>query len=122
MLLLSLMDALRQQRPFPMTPGEQLRDFLHVDDAAAAVARVLERRAEGTWNLASSESISVKQAAELGAAIAGRPDLLRVGELPYRPNEIFDYRLDGSALQRAVGFQPRIELAAGLERLWRETA
>ncbi len=103
-----------------MTGGEQRRDFLHVGDAAAAVASLLSRRTAGVWNLASGESPSVREAAELAAGIAGRPGLLRVGALPYRPGEVFDYRLDASALRRALDWRPRITLAAGLERLWKE--
>lgn len=120
MLLVSMLEALRKQEPFAMTAGEQLRDFLYVDDAAEAVAAVIEQRAAGTWNLASGDSQTVRQAAEIGAAIAKRPDLLKPGELPYRANEVFDYRLDADALQRAVGFRPRVGLAAGLQRMWEE--
>jgi nucleoside-diphosphate-sugar epimerase len=120
MLLVSLMRTLAKGEPFAMTAGEQQRDFLHIDDAARAVAAVVERRLEGTWNLASGSSVSVRQAAELGAAIANRPELLRVGELPYRENEVFDYRLDAGALQAAAVWQPQIGLAAGLKRMWEE--
>jgi nucleoside-diphosphate-sugar epimerase len=120
MLLVSLLAALRGEEPFRMTAGEQLRDFLHVDDAASAVATVLARHAAGTFNLASGESHSVRAAVELGASIANRPELLRIGALPYRANEIFDYRLDNGSL-RALGWQPRVSLAAGLQRLWEET-
>jgi nucleoside-diphosphate-sugar epimerase len=122
MLLRSLLQALRAGEPFAMTAGEQRRDFLHVDDAAAAIGALLARRLEGTWNLASGESPSVREAAELAASIAGRPELLRVGALPYRPGEVFDYRLDASGLRRALDWRPRIGLAAGLARLWQELA
>jgi nucleoside-diphosphate-sugar epimerase len=122
MLLVSMFDALRKGQPFAMTPGEQQRDFLHVEDAANAVVAVLEQRAQGTWNLASGTSYSVRQAAELGAGIAKHPELLRVGALPYRPNEVFDYRLDPGQLERDVGWRPQIPLSAGLEALWSNSA
>jgi nucleoside-diphosphate-sugar epimerase len=122
MLLASLLATLRRGEPFAMTAGEQLRDFVHVDDAVSAVLHVLERRAHGTWNLASGESISVLDAAVLAARIAGRNDLLRIGALPYRDNEVFDYRLDISKLRASLAWQPRIELATGLRGLWEATA
>ena len=118
MLLVSLMRALRQGEPFAMTAGEQVRDFVHVDDAVRAAMCVLEQRAEGTWNLASGESIRVREAAELAARIAGSPELLRIGALPYRDTEVFDYRLNASRLRETFAWQPRIELAAGLRQLW----
>lgn len=120
MLLSALMESLRQREPFAMTCGEQLRDFLHVEDAASAVAAVLAGCEQGTWNLAYGESMTVRQAAELGAAIAGRPDLLRLGALPYRVGEVFDYRLDTGAVRRALRWRPEIPLRKGLEALWKE--
>lgn len=119
MLLRSLLETLRKGEPFEMTAGEQLRDFLHVEDVAQAVLAVLNHRADGTWNLASSKSMSVREAAAIAARIAGRPELLQPGALPYREHEVFDYRLDASKLRAAVGWQPRIELANGLSQLWK---
>jgi nucleoside-diphosphate-sugar epimerase len=120
MLIVSLLANLRAGEPFAMTAGEQLRDFVHVEDVADAVAAVLERCVTGVYNVASGESRSVRAAAELGAAIAGRPELLRIGALPYRDNEVFDYRLDGDRLRRALQWQPRVTLESGLRRIWEE--
>jgi nucleoside-diphosphate-sugar epimerase len=43
-----------------------------------------------------------------------------VGALPYRQGEVFDYRLDAGALRRTLEWRPRITLADGLGRLWKE--
>jgi nucleoside-diphosphate-sugar epimerase len=120
MLLISLLTTLRQGQPFAMTAGEQTRDFLHVDDAAAAVAAILDGRIVGTWNLASGKSWTVSAAARLAADIAGRTDLLQIGALAYRPGEVFDYRLDAEPLKRATHWEPRVDLPTGLRQLWRE--
>jgi UDP-glucose 4-epimerase len=120
MLLVSLLAALRRGEPFDMTAGEQRRDFLHVDDVASAVARILDGRVVGTFNLASGATVTVREAAQLAAGLAGRPELLRLGALPYRPDEVFDYRLDSGALRAATDWRPRIDLSAGLRRLWEE--
>lgn len=122
MLLVSLMEALHRQEPFAMTAGEQTRDFLHVDDAVAAVVATVERRLDGIWNLASGETLRVLEAAEMAADIAGRRHLLRVGAIPYRTGEVFDYRLDASAFRRVADWRPRVSLAEGLQRLWEKAA
>lgn len=118
MLLRSLVSALKKGESFPMTGGEQLRDFLHVEDAVRAVQRVLEQRAQGAWNLAANQSVTVLEAATLAARIAGRTDLLRVGALPYRNDEVFDYRLDATRLRMAFDWHPRVDLPTGIEQLW----
>jgi UDP-glucuronate decarboxylase len=120
MLLVSLLAALRRGVPFEMTAGEQWRDFLHVDDAARAVATILERRLTGTFNLAAGSSVTVREAAALAASIAGRPELLRLGALPYRPDEVYEYRLNTAALRAATDWSPRVSLAEGLRRMWEE--
>src|SRR5690606_34982068 len=94
------------------------RDFLYVDDAAQAIVTAIEQRSSGTFNLASGESPTIREVAELAATITGRRDLLRPGALAYRPNEVFDYRFDSSALRLATGWEPRISLAEGLRYLW----
>jgi UDP-glucuronate decarboxylase len=120
MLVSSLLTSLHRGEPVQMTPGEQLRDFLHVDDAARAVALVLEHGISGTFNLAAGASHSVREVAELIGRISGRKELLRIGALPYSPSEVFDYRLDARALRSAVGFAPAHTLQAGLELAWSE--
>ena len=47
-------------------------------------------------------------------------ELLHSGELAYRHDEVFDYRLDPSGLERRRGFRASTRLEAGLERLWKE--
>jgi nucleoside-diphosphate-sugar epimerase len=118
MLVSSLLNSLHLGEPVQMTAGEQLRDFLHVDDAVRAVTLVLERGVSGTFNLAAGASHSVREVAELMGRISGRADLLRMGALPYGPSEVFDYRLDPAALRSAVGFVPTHSLATGLASTW----
>jgi nucleoside-diphosphate-sugar epimerase len=120
MLVSSLVRSLRLEEPVELTLGEQLRDFLHVDDAVRAVALVLERGVPGTFNLAAGTSHRIREVAELLGRISGRPDLLRLGALPYRASEVFDYRLDPTALRAAVGFVPQRDLASGLAAVWED--
>ena len=119
-LFTALFAALRRGEPFPMTIGEQTRDFLHVDDAARALWVILEKATVGTWNLASGRSWTVLAAARLAAEVAGRAELLRPGVLAGSPGDGFDHRLEGMALRRATGWYPRVDLLTGLRRLWAE--
>jgi UDP-glucose 4-epimerase len=121
MLLVSMMAALRRGERFPMTPGEQQRDFLHVDDLASAIVEIARRQAAGVFNLAAGESHQVREVAAMAAEITGRGDLLALGQLSYRPGEVFDYRLDAQAAQAALDWRPRVLLREGLTRLWKET-
>lgn len=121
MLLVPMMTALRRGEPFPMSAGEQRRDFVHVDDVASAVVALAQRRIAGVFNLAAGESHTVREVAEMVAQLTGRGEYLRLGQLPYRSGEVFDYRMDVRALQEAIGWRPSVSLRAGLARLWKES-
>lgn len=98
----------------PTTDGEQVRDFLHVDDVAAAFAALAAAEAVGAVNVASGEGVAVRRVIELVAQAAGRPDLLDVGALERRPGEPPEIVADVTRLREEVGFEPAFALADGL--------
>lgn len=103
--------------------GDQVRDFLHVDDLAAAFAALVASDVTGAVNVASGEGVTVRRVVELIAAAAGRPELLDAGALPARPGEPAELVADVTRLREEVGFEPSISLADGLAETvawWRE--
>jgi nucleoside-diphosphate-sugar epimerase len=95
------------------TSGEQRRDFLHVDDVAAAVLAVLRSPVVGPVNIASGESVMVAEVIERIAQLIGRPELVRRGGLPDRPEPPL-LVADIVRLRDEVGFRPRWALIDGL--------
>ena len=96
--------------------GSPIREFLHVEDLAAAVTKVIqvEQMHEGILNVAGVESISIKSLAELIKEIVG-----------YEGSPVFSYDgkngapkklLDGSKIQ-SMGWSPAISLVEGLTRI-----
>ncbi|MGV0607686.1 NAD-dependent epimerase/dehydratase family protein [Mycolicibacterium sp. XJ1904] len=68
-----------------LTRGDQERDYLHVDDAAAMIADVVLGRQQGAVNICSGEAVTVRQLAERIADEYGRRELLRFGARPVNP-------------------------------------
>lgn len=100
-----------------LTPGEQVWDYLYIDDAAEAIAAVAATRAaEGVYNLGSGDARTVRCLIErLRDAID--PALpLGFGEVPYRPDQVMHLQADISRLRTATGWAPRIGLDEGLRR------
>jgi nucleoside-diphosphate-sugar epimerase len=95
------------------SPGEQVRDFLHVDDAARAVATVLASDATGAINVGSGEPVRVVDVVRAVADACCRPELLRVGALPHREGDPMHVLADATRL-RGLGWSPRFDLAAGV--------
>ncbi len=107
--------ALLAGEPVPTTSGEQVRDFMHVEDVAAAFAALLDSEVVGAVNVASGQPVAVREVVDELAAGAGKPDLLRPGALPDREGDPPRLVADVTRLRDEVGFAPRIGLAEGLQ-------
>jgi nucleoside-diphosphate-sugar epimerase len=96
-----------------LTPGQQVRDFLHVADVGHAIAAVAASDLTGAVNIGSGEGVTVAELAGKIAGILGRPELLALGAKPYAPGEPMRIVADNAKL-RATGWRPRYDLDAGL--------
>jgi UDP-glucose 4-epimerase len=92
--------------------GEELRDYLHVDDAARAVMLAGERRLSGTYNVGSGMGVSVREAAEAVLSLAGGSSAL---EQHPRQKPAADIVLDVTRFRQATGFSPGRVFPDGLE-------
>lgn len=115
MFVPSLARALANGERFPMTGGAQKRDLVHVKDVTRAILAVVAVGADGTFNVGSGVGVTMEEIGLKLARLAGRPDLLGVGDLPYRENEVWDYAVDATALRDATGWTPRVVLDDGLK-------
>jgi nucleoside-diphosphate-sugar epimerase len=97
----------------PCTHGEQIRDFLHVDDVASAFVRILESKETGIFNIGSGEPVKVREIAERIAHELGVPGLLKLGALPSPPNDVPLILSDNRRLS-SLGWRPRYTLAEGV--------
>ncbi len=92
--------------------GAPLREFLHVDDLADALALVLERYDDASpVNIGSGDEISIADLAKQVAAAAGFD-----GKIVFDPSmpDGTPRKVMDSARMRAMGWAPRITLAEGL--------
>jgi nucleoside-diphosphate-sugar epimerase len=106
----SLLDG----RPVPTTGGDQVRDFMYVEDAAAAIAALAESEFTGAVNIASGDPVRVRDVVDILAQQTGRPDLLRPGTLPDREGDPPRLVADITRLREDVGFTPQIAVHEGL--------
>jgi len=112
--------ALRGRPPVLRSDGSPERDFLYVEDAAAAylaIADALDRdevRGEA-FNAGGGRPHAVREVVELIARLAGTrvaPEIHGTGK---PEGEIDRQYVDSTKLRELVGFEPSVELEAGLE-------
>ncbi|HEX3691784.1 MAG TPA: NAD(P)-dependent oxidoreductase [Solirubrobacteraceae bacterium] len=97
-----------------VSSGEQLRDFLHVEDVARALVALLASSVCGPVNIASGCATPVAEMLDQIGALIGRPELIVRGGLADRREEPPLLVADVTRLREEVGFHPRWELAYGL--------
>jgi len=97
--------------------GAPRREFLHVDDlAAAAVFLMREYDSEEILNVGAGEDVTIRELAEMVAGIAGYGGGIRFD--PSKPDGAPRKLLDVSRL-RALGWRPAIGLREGIQSTYR---
>jgi UDP-glucose 4-epimerase len=96
--------------------GKQSRDFTYVANVVDATIRAADAPgANGrAFNIAAGAPASVNHVAETIGTILGKTVEKRFE--PPRPGDIRDSWADISAARETLGYEPQVELAAGLER------
>ncbi len=112
-LVPSITHALLSGEVANVTPGEQVRDYLHVADVAGAIWAVAQSELTGAVNIASGVPVTIADVARQLARVVGRPDLLRLGALKYRDGEPMHILGDAARLS-SIGWRPRFDLNHGL--------
>ncbi len=110
----SVVRSLLEGREALVSPGAQVRDFLHVDDAASALWAVAASDVEGAVNVGSGEPVTVAEMAGTLGAITGRPQLVKLGALPYRSGDPMFVSADVHRLAAECRWNPQRSLGAGL--------
>ncbi len=119
-LLSALCSRLLAGETVPLSVGSQVRDFLHIDDAVAALLLAGEQLAQGElrsgfYNVGTGIGTSVKDFSLAAARAMGADrEQLAFGALPQRPDDLPYVVADVHAFAAATGWQPRYGLADGL--------
>jgi nucleoside-diphosphate-sugar epimerase len=114
-LIPSVVRSLLDGRPAECTSGEQVRDFLAVEDVAGAFVRLLRSEVEGPVNIGSGTGVRLKDVVKQIGVLIGRPELIHLGAKPMRADEPFSIVADAGRLTHEVGWTPRHDLRSGLE-------
>jgi nucleoside-diphosphate-sugar epimerase len=116
-LLPSLLRAARDGVPLDLTGGKQERDFTYVGDVAEGLLRIgtLPDLPEGVVNLATGRLSTVRSFVEAAREVLGIPaDLLRLGAIPYRPDEVWQGPVSVGRLEKLTGWRPPTGVREGI--------
>jgi nucleoside-diphosphate-sugar epimerase len=123
-LVSSVIRSVLAGEPAKCSHGEQIRDYMHVQDVADAFVAILLSDATGPVNVASGVPVTLKSIVTRIGAMLGRPELIELGAIPARPNDVPLVVADVRRLVQEVCWRQRIPLDEGLDQTiawWRDT-
>jgi len=116
-----VIEHLRNDNPVDLTPGDQIRDLLYVDDAVDAILIAEENNnlaGYGCLNVCSGKGTTVREVAETVASRMGKPPgMLRFGARPFRTEEPRWIVGDNGLLTALTGWAPKVSLEEGIQRM-----
>lgn len=112
-LVSSVITSTLEGRPARCTEGTQVRDFLHTDDVASALAAVLASDLTGNVNVGSGAPVTVRDVVTTIGTLAGRPELIELGALPMNPADPSFVCANNRRLL-STGWRPTHTLSSGL--------
>ncbi|MDD2920294.1 NAD-dependent epimerase/dehydratase family protein [Rhodoferax sp.] len=97
--------------------GENVRDYIYIDDVVEASLRLIRLPEDGgTYNLGSGMGYSVNQVKAVVEQVCGRT--LHATYRPARGTDVRGVVLDNTRLSARLGWQPGVGLADGVARTW----
>jgi UDP-glucose 4-epimerase len=117
-LIPSALRAALSGHDFPMTPGEQRRDFVHIDDVIEGFLTLA--RAPGieghSLDLGTGQAIRVREVVKRLFALCGSTGQPQIGALPYRPGMVWELTADARRTQELTGWTAQFGVEEGLKR------
>ncbi len=115
----SMIKRLQLNEAIYLTPGEQRRDFVYVEDVSRAFILALQHLDElkmfEDFGIGTGKNHSIKEAMEIMQTELQSDSVLHWRALPYRANEIMSSFADTSH-NKKIGWQARVDLLTGLKK------
>ncbi len=114
-LIPSVIRSLLADEPAAISHGNQVRDYIFVEDIAEAFAALLACEVEGAVNIASGRNTRLLEIVTDIAEIIGKPELLQIGVMQVSPNEPPEIAANVARLRSEVKFSKEFDLRERLK-------
>jgi UDP-glucose 4-epimerase len=112
-----MINSLKRNEDFLMTKGEQIRDFLFIDDVVSALLMTAKNTNSfnETMNVCSGKGTKLNELAlEVSSRTKSKSKII-LGAIPYRENEVWEMIGDNSKIKEKLGFIPQIGIEEGIK-------
>lgn len=111
----SIIQKLSRDETIVLKTPDSTKDYIYIDDLAAALLAVVEKKFAGTINLGTGIGVSVREIAQTLAGMMGKTGLVSEANPP--ESDPFGYVVANNSRLRGLGWQPANSMAQGLQKL-----
>jgi len=111
-----VISSVLQNKPAQIGPGTQVRDYMHIEDAASAITAVSESSITGAVNIGSGTPVQILGIAKTICGIIGKPELLEIGARKTNPDDPAFICANNTKLSNQTQWKPLYNLETGLEQ------
>ncbi len=115
----AMVERMKRNDPsIDLTKGEQLRNFVYIDDVLNAYLTVVEKEHQinndySHYQVGTDDLVSIKDTLLIIKELTNSNSILNFGAIPYRENELMKSDVDNKALLN-IGWQSKFTLRDGL--------
>lgn len=115
MLIPSAIRALSNGLPYPMTKGEQTRDFIYITDILFLFHSLKEETINGVFHGGSGKTISIVDVVKLIHKKLNSESKIEIGKIPYREQEMWDYSIEVAKNNKLISWTSQIDIETGIQ-------
>lgn len=117
MLISNILNSLNG-RPLKFSRGEQIWDFVYMDDIAEALYLIAEKgNTNEIYPIGSGEARPLKDYIEILCEKLGESMESGLGKIPYSEEQVMHLEADISKLKKDTGWMPKVSFEEGIERV-----
>jgi nucleoside-diphosphate-sugar epimerase len=111
----AIIQKLMRGEKITLKTPKSTKDYIYIDDLAAALLSVVEKRFEGNVNLGTGTGTPVRRVAEILGRLTGKSELIEEASQPVL--DPFPYVVAETGRIRSLGWKPMVTIEEGLQRL-----
>lgn len=109
-----LIKEMLQNHEINVTKGEQIWDYLFIDDISAMLYKMVDAKGVGIANLGSGQPIEIRQLIDEIKTLTSSDSVINYGAIQYRPDQVMYMAANITKLATHLNWQPKTKMEDGL--------